>query len=190
MIETIKQQALHDNIPIMSDDALAYVCQLIEVHRFYDILEFGTAVGYSSLYIAQQCPWVMIDTIEKDSIRYHKARENQLMLENKNVIMHHHDAKTWPLIKFYDVVIIDAAKAQNQALFERVFPFVKHRGVVIVDNMSFYGHVQALNAIKHRRNLRQMVEKISKFHQWLQAQDHLETTFIDVGDGLMIIKRK
>jgi predicted O-methyltransferase YrrM len=190
MIETIKQQALHDNVPIMSDDALAYVCQLIEVHRFYDILEFGTAVGYSSLLIAQQCPWVMIDTIEKDPIRYHKACEYKAMLKNENVIMHQHDAKTWPIIKFYDVVIIDAAKAQNQALFERVFPFVKHRGVVIVDNMSFYGHVHAISAIKHRRNLRQMVEKINKFHLWLQSQNHLETMFVDVGDGLMIIKRK
>lgn len=190
MIETIKQQALLDQIPIMSDDALAYVCQQIEIHRFYDVLEFGTAVGYSSLFIAQQCPWVLIDTIEKDPIRYQKACENKAMLKNKNVVMHHHDAKSWPIIKFYDVVIIDAAKAQNQALFERVFPFVKQRGVVIVDNMSFHGHVQAINAIKHRRNLRQMVEKINKFHQWLQLQDHLETTFVDVGDGLMIIKRK
>ncbi len=190
MIKTIKQQAIHDNIPIMSDDALAFVCQLIDVHRFYDILEFGTAIGYSSLYIAHHCPWISIDTIEKDDKRYQKACENKTILQNTSVSMHHDDAKTWPITKFYDVVIIDAAKAQNQALFTRVLPFVKERGIVIVDNMSFYGHVHALDAIKHRRNLRQMVEKIAKFREWLKLQDHLQTTFIDVGDGLLIIKRK
>ncbi len=190
MIEIIKNQAILDNVPIMSDETIEVICNQIEIHHYRDILELGTAIGYSSLMIAKQCPWVKIDTIEKDPQRHEAALKNKTMLDDDQITMILHDAKTWPITKFYDLVIIDAAKAQNKALFERVFPFVKDRGMVIVDNMDFHGHVLNIPKVKNRRNLRQMVEKIAAFKVWIASQEHLVSKMIDVGDGLMIIQRK
>lgn len=190
MLETIKNQSLLDNIPIMSDETLKVIAQLIQDNHVLNVLEFGTATGYSSLSLARFCPWVFIDTLEKDEERYQKALENKQVLSDKQVTMILADAKTWPLTKFYDLVIIDAAKAQNQFLFERVLPFVKPRGIVVIDNMKFHGHVASIPQGKNKRNLRQMVSKIARFDEFINEQTYLESKRVDVGDGLLIISRK
>jgi predicted O-methyltransferase YrrM len=190
MLDQIKAQALIDDIPIMSDDILDVIAQLIQDNHITTILEFGTATGYSSLSLADRCDWISIDTLEKDMIRYQVALINKQRLNDQQVTMIHADAKTWPIEHFYDLVIIDAAKAQNQFLFERVLPFVKERGIVVVDNMSFHGHVATIPQGKTKRNLRQMVTKIVRFYEFIQEQPYLSSRLLDVGDGLLIIQRK
>lgn len=190
MLEKIKEQALRDNIPIMADETLDIITQIIQDNHISSILEYGTATGYSSLSLASRCDWVRIVTIEKDRKRYNKALNNKQLVNDQQVTMIYADAKTWAIDYFYDLVIIDAAKAQNQFLFERVLPFVKSRGIVVVDNMSFHGHVNNIPQGKNKRNLRQMVTKISKFLQFIEAQEYLDSKLLEQGDGLLIIQRK
>lgn len=190
MIHKIKEHAITNQVPIMSEQTLECIVQLIEENQYTTVLEFGTAIGYSSLSLANQCPWIAIDTLEKDKLRYHQALANKAALNDQQVNMIFADAKTWPIPKFYDLIIIDAAKAQNQYLFERVLPFVKERGMVVVDNMDFHGHTKHIPLGKNKRNLRQMVTKINKFLQFVQNQEHLKSQLLHVGDGLLIIKRK
>ena len=190
MLETIKQQALLDQVPIMKDDALQVICDSIVDHHALFVLEFGTAIGYSSLTIAQKCPWIKMDTIEKDEARYKQAIHNKQQLNNTNVSMHCADAKKWNIPQFYDVIIIDAAKAQNKFLFERALPFLKPRGIMFVDNMHFHGFVDEIPMGKRKRNLRQMVQKIQAFKEYITSLDYLESEMMDVGDGLLKIQRK
>lgn len=189
MLEQIKTQALNDDVPIMSDDTLNVIARLIQDNHFSTVLEYGTAIGYSSLSLASRCDWVSIVTIEKDKKRFQEALKNKQLVKDKQVTMIHADAKTWPIANLYDLVIIDAAKAQNQFLFERVFPFVKTRGIVVVDNMSFHGHVTNIPQGKTKRNLRQMVTKIIKFHEFIESNPFLESKLLEVGDGLLVIQR-
>ena len=190
MLEHIKSKALNDDVPIMSEETLDVIAQLIQDNHISKILEFGTATGYSSLSLANRCTWVSIDTLEKDENRYQIALHNKQLVNDQQVTMICADAKTWPIDHFYDLVIIDAAKAQNQFLFERVLPFVKPRGYVVVDNMSFHGHVATIPQGKNKRNLRQMVTKIVQFLNFVEEQPYLESKLLEVGDGLLIIKRK
>jgi predicted O-methyltransferase YrrM len=190
MLEKIKQDALDNNVPIMSDETLSIICFSIEaIHAKY-VLEFGSAVGYSSLYIAQKCPYTTIDTIEKDEQRYQKALENKALVKDDQVNFIVGDALEYPIDKFYDVIVLDAAKAQNKAFFKRTFPFLKPRGIMFVDNINFHGFVDNIPLGKQKRNLRQMVQKIASFVEYVESLDHVEVTHKNVGDGLLIIKRK
>lgn len=190
MLKTIKAQALQDEIPIMGESTLTMLIDTISSHYVKDILEIGTAVGYSSLRIASACPWVEIDTLEKDEVRYQKALENKVLLKCDQVNMILSDAKTWVADKFYDVIIIDGAKAQNQFFFDKYLPLLKPHGMMFVDNMHFHGHVEAMPQGKARRNLRQMVSKIAKFNEYVHSLDHLECELLDIDDGLLKIRRK
>ena len=61
---------------------------------------------------------------------------------------------------------------------------------MFVDNINFHGFVDNIPLGKQKRNLRQMVQKIASFVEYVESLDHVEVTHKNVGDGLLIIKRK
>ncbi|MBV1709225.1 MAG: class I SAM-dependent methyltransferase [Erysipelothrix sp.] len=186
----IKQKALDNQIPIMSDDSIEYIITNLQKHQCKSILEVGTAVGFSALSIACSIADVNITTIERDRARYDEAVRNIQNLDCQdriNAIFA--DASEYLCNEIFDAIIIDAAKAQNKSFFDRFFPFVKPRGIVIVDNLDFHGHNEHVELLVDRRNLRQMVNKIKAFEDYVNNRKDLEIERVSVGDGMMMIRR-
>ena len=50
-LDRIRIYARENKIPIMQEDGINYLCDYIKKHRIYNILEVGTAIGYSSIRI-------------------------------------------------------------------------------------------------------------------------------------------
>lgn len=189
-IKSIKQEALVNQIPIMSDESIEYIVTNLLKHQCKSILEVGTAVGFSALSIASAIPDAKITTIERDELRYNQAIQNidQLNLRHRvNAILV--DALDYQCTETVDALIIDAAKAQNKVFFDRFFPFVKPRGIVIVDNLDFHGHNEHIELLSNRRNLRQMVNKIRAFEEYVNNRADLDVERVFVGDGMMLIRR-
>jgi predicted O-methyltransferase YrrM len=189
-LEQIKQKALNDQVPIMSDESIDYIIANLQKYQCKTILEVGTAVGFSALSIASSIPDVKITTIERDQARYEVAIRNieKLDLVHRiNVVFA--DALEFACTEMVDAVIIDAAKAQNKTFFDRFFPFVKPRGIVIVDNIDFHGHNEHVDLLSDRRNLRQMVNKIRAFEDYVNNRNDLEVERVSIGDGMMMIRR-
>ena len=73
----IKERALENHIPIIMDDTLEKLKEILETEKPKRILEIGTAVGYSAscfaIYSDEDC---IVDTIEIDEERYNEAVEN------------------------------------------------------------------------------------------------------------------
>ena len=84
-LRKIKEKALNDNIPIIMDDTLSIIGNLLEIKRVKNILEIGTAIGYSAIcfsrYLSEDGS---IDTIERDEARIAEAIYNikNMGLEN------------------------------------------------------------------------------------------------------------
>ena len=76
MIEEIKKDALEKGVPIIKDEGLAFLLNFIEQHQIKDILELGTAVGYSAIMMAQSDEKIRIDTLEKNEDMYEQAVRN------------------------------------------------------------------------------------------------------------------
>jgi len=190
ILKQIRNQAEQDQVPIMSDESLDYICAQLSRHGCFDVLECGTAIGYSALYIANCLPQINILSLEKDESRYKIAIDyiTQCQL-NQQIHCTLMDATQYVPTKMFDACIIDAAKAQNKVLFDRFFPFVKPRGIVIVDNMNFHGHVENIVNLTSKRNLRQMMNKIKQFEEYIASRTDLKVSKIEVGDGLLFIKR-
>lgn len=192
LLEQIKLDATKNNVPIIQDDGLSKLTAIIKEYDVHKIIEIGTAVGYSSLCFSNIEGIERIDTFERNEVMYKKAIENIKLCQKEEVIFAHFgDALEIDLtgLSFdYDLLFIDGAKAQSQKFFERFLPFVKTKGVIVVDNISFHGIKKTDAGIS--RNVRQLVTKIERFTNWIKNNEMFDVTFYDGGDGLAIIKRK
>ena len=192
LLEQIKQKALLNNVPIIQDDGLKIIMKYINKYQVKKMIEIGTAVGYSALCFSEVNTIERIDTFERNEVMFEQAKENIKAANKENIIVQHFgDALECDLSNLsnnYDLLFIDAAKAQSQKFFERFLPFVKQNGVIIVDNMLFHGIKKTDPGIS--RNVRQLVTKIERFTNWIKANEQFDVTFYDGGDGLAVITRK
>jgi len=191
MVEEIKREAEKNNIPIMTDDGIEYLTNYIKENNIKKILEIGTAVGYSAIKMALVSNDIEITTIERDEKRYLEAIKNikKLKLQDRITILFK-DALDVSISDKYDLIFIDAAKAQSINFFEKFEKNLKEHGTILTDNMNFHGLVdKPLNEISSR-NVRGLVRKINNYHDFLVENDNYITQFLDVGDGIALsVKR-
>ncbi len=187
----MEQYAKDHNVPIIEKDSIAFIMKFIKANEIKDILELGSAIGYSAILMASVKDDIKLTTIERDEARYMECLKNvkKCGMENKiNVVCQ--DALEVNLSGVaYDLIFIDAAKGQYTKFFEKYKYFLKPGGVIITDNLKFHGHVGNRNNIASR-NLKQLVGKIENYIDFLKNNDEFETKFYDVGDGLSVSIRK
>lgn len=187
----IKKYAKDKNVPIMMDDGIKFLTNYIKETKRYNILEIGTAIGYSSILMALQDENIKVTTIEKDEVRYKEALKNikNLGLDGRiNPIFN--DALNVTLNDTYDLIFIDAAKSKNEEFFIKFSNNLKDNGVIITDNINFHGLTNKdLSEIKSR-DLRGLVRKIKNYKEFLMNNKAYKTTFYDVGDGISISKKR
>lgn len=189
MIKEIELYAKENNIPIMLKDGITYLCNYIKENNIKDILEIGSAIGYSSIMMAKVDEEINILTIEKDSIRYNIAKENinKFNLTNRITILNE-DALNSNITKSFDLIFIDASKSNNINFFNKYKDNLKDDGVIITDNLSFHGLVEDENKIK-TKNQRGIVRKIKLYLDFLDSNKEFLTTYIPIGDKISISKR-
>lgn len=189
MIEQLEQYAKEHKIPIMLKDGIDYLCNYIKEHNIKNILEIGTAIGYSAIRMAQVSPDISITTIEKDEERYNLAKENikHLNLENRIRVISG-DALETVIEGTFDLIFIDASKGHSIDFFKRYLSNLKQDGVIITDNLSFHGLVED-DSLAVTKNQRSIVKKIKKFIEFLDNHQEFVTEYINVGDKISISRR-
>ena len=190
-IMKMEQYATDHNVPIIEKESIAFIMKFIKANDIKEILEIGSAIGYSAILMASVKEDVKVTTIERDETRYMECLKNvkDCKLEKKiNVVCQ--DALEVNLSGVsYDLIFIDAAKGQYTKFFEKYKYFLKPGGVIITDNLKFHGHVGNRDNIASK-NLRQLVGKIENYIDFLKNNEEFETKFYDVGDGLSVSIRK
>ena len=190
-IMEMEEYAKEYNVPIIEKESIAFIMKFIKTNNIKDILEIGSAIGYSSILMATVSDEVKITTIERDETRYMECLKNVKkcgMQDKIDVVCQ--DALEVNLSGVaYDLIFIDAAKGQYTKFFEKYKYFLKPGGVIISDNLKFHGHVGNRNNIASR-NLKQLVGKIENYIDFLKNNEEFETKFYDVGDGLSVSIRK
>lgn len=189
-IKELEKYACEHHVPIIMKDSLLVILALMDLLKPKRILEIGTAIGYSSICMAYYTKG-LIDTIERDDTMYEIACQNIARFKlNDYIKVHHDDALEIDINKLseYDMIFIDAAKAQNIKFFEKFSPLLKPNGLIITDNLQFHGAIVDIDA--QSKNVRKMVEKIDKYNHYLSELPNFHTIFINVGDGISITRRK
>lgn len=187
LLKEIKDYANKNNVPIMLDDTLFYIDSVIKMDNIKTVLEIGTAIGYSTIYLRSNNN-IKITSIERDKERYDIALENTKKSKLSNIELIYADALEIDINDKYDLIIIDAAKSQNIKFFEKYKKNLNKNGFIIVDNMNFHGFVGKSKEIKSR-NLRGLVRKLEAFWAYIDSQTEYNVAHLDIGDGIVICKK-
>lgn len=189
LIREMRTYAEAENVPIMQRDGINFLVEQIIKKDVKNILEIGTAIGYSTIIMAFIRDNIKITSVERDEKRYLKAVKNvkKAHLEDRiNLIFN--DALEVNIKDKYDLIFIDAAKAQNIKFFEKFKDNLNEKGLIITDNMNFHGLTEKEEEIKSR-NLRALVRKIKNYRKYLEENTEFKTEFLNIGDGIAISKR-
>ena len=190
-IEEMEQYAQENNVPIIEKESISFIMKFIAQNEITEILEIGSAIGYSAILMALVKDNIKLTTIERDNARYMECLKNvkKCGLEDRITVVCQDALEVNLSGVSYDLIFIDAAKGQYTKFFEKYKYFLKPGGVIITDNLKFHGHVGNRDQIASR-NLKQLVGKIENYIDFLKNNDEFETKFYDVGDGLSVSVRK
>ena len=135
MINEIENYAHTNNVPIMQEDGIEFLCNYIKENNIKNILEIGSAIGYSAIKMALVNDDIKITTIERDINRYNIALVNidKFSLNNRIDIING-DANEVEINGLFDLIFIDASKASNINFFEKFSINLAKDGTIITDN--------------------------------------------------------
>ena len=189
-MKELEEYAKINNIPIMQKDGILYLINYIKENNIKNILEIGSAIGYSSIMMASINSDIRITTIVKDKDRYDLAVSNIKKYNlDKQINIIYGDAVDTDITGMYDLIFIDAAKGKNIFFFEKYKNNLVKGGTIITDNLSFHGLVEDSDLVK-TKNQRGIVNKIKDFISFLDNNEEFATEYIPVGDKIAISKRR
>ncbi|EGQ3180902.1 O-methyltransferase [Staphylococcus pseudintermedius] len=188
-IDQLRNYAETHQVPIVDQLSLDLIQQIIRLHQPKEILEVGSAIGYSAMQFASVDKSINVTTIERNEEMIQQAKTNirQYGYADQIRLIEADAAEAFELVndRIYDMIFIDAAKAQSQRFFELYCPLLREKGVMITDNILYHGFVADIDVVRSR-NVKQMVKKVQRYNQWLSQQQGFTTNFIHMDDGLAI----
>ena len=187
----LEEYAKKNNVPIMMKDGIEFLLKYIKENNVKNILEIGSAIGYSAILMCLIDDDIKVTTIERDENRYKEAVKNidEFKLSNRITIIYD-DAFNVELKDKYDLIFIDAAKSQYIKFFEKFKLNLNNNGVIVSDNLDFHGLVKkSLNEIESR-NVRGLVRKLNDYIEFLKNNEEFNTTFYSIGDGISISRMR
>jgi len=190
LLVSLKMFALENNVPIITDEGINFLNQIISISNVKRVLEIGTAIGYSAINMAMSND-ISIVSVEKDKEIFNIAQKNiEKANLSKKIELINNDALEVDEMTLgnFDLIFIDAAKAQSVKFFEKYKSILNSKGIIITDNLLFHDLVD--QEIRDR-NLRQLMRKIDTFNKFVVKVPGFDTYLYQLGDGMSLsIKRK
>ena len=182
----MEEYASNNFVPIIRKDNIEYLEQLIKDNKLYNILELGSAIGYSSIRMALVDQNVRVTTIERDEKMYTEAIKNikdMNVKEQINIIFD--DIFNVEIKEKFDLIFIDAAKAQYVKFFNKFKDNLNDGGVIVSDNLELLD----LQRLTQSKKSKRLVEKMKEYKEFLNSLDGYTTTYLDIGDGFAITRK-
>ena len=193
IIQEIQNESLEQKVPIITDEVLNYMIFTARNIKARNILEIGTATGYSGLFLAQIANENsgFLTTMEIDEIRYGKAVENfkKLGLFEKNKMISGDALEEIPKLDKnvkYDFIFIDASKGQYLKFFEMSYELLNENGIIFIDNLMFRGLIAA-DKEEIPKRYKTIVKRLKEFIEKLNEEYNF--VLLPFGDGVGIVKK-
>lgn len=181
----LEQSGRGESVPIVDRETGRFLFVLVAALRPKNILEIGTAYGYSALWMARaQGPEGRIVTIDPDRARTDIAARffRQAGVSERIEIVNRPALDVLGSLppESFDLVFIDALKEEYSGYLRLALPLLRRRGVVVADNL-LWGHAASLPPSPSDT---QATSGIRTFNENLVRHPELEATIVPIGDGL------
>lgn len=192
-VTAIRKEAEDGGVPIIRKEAGEFIKLLLMIKKPKRILEIGTAVGFSAIFMSRfLVDGGHITTIENYEKRIVAARKNIKMAGAEDVItLLEGDANDIldELSGSYDMIFMDAAKGQYGNFFEKSVRLLEKDGVLLCDNVLQDGDVLESRYAVTRRN-RTIHSRMREYLYEIKHHPELETAILNIGDGMSLSIRK
>lgn len=192
----LERYALMNEVPIIRKDSQALLRFLIELIRPSEILEIGTAIGFSASLMSEYMPeGCKLTTIEKVEMRLKEARKNLATLKRaKDVFLIEDDALNAlkdlrEQGRQFELIFMDAAKAQYMNFLENALPMLKVGGILVTDNVLQEGSIIDSKFAIERRD-RTIHMRMRDYLFKIKHDPKLTTSIVAVGDGMALTLKK
>jgi predicted O-methyltransferase YrrM len=166
---------------------LALLSHLLKPLR---VLEIGTYTGYSALCLAEglaEGGKVITLDVNEELERMVRDYVQKAGMADQVDFRIGRAADLIPLlVETFDLVFIDADKANYGLYYDLVFDKVRPGGIIVADNVLWSGKVVQPEAVKKDKELR----AILAFNARIQKDDRVENILLPLRDGLMVVRKK
>lgn len=193
ILDKIEKEALDSYVPIIRKEMQTFLKMFLSVTRPMNILEVGTAVGFSAILMAEYNPAdCRITTIENYEKRIPIARENfKRAGKEHQITLIEGDATEIlkQLNESYDLIFMDAAKGQYIHFMPDLIRLLKSGGTLISDNVLQDGDIIESRYVVTRRN-RTIHKRMREYLFELTHHEELVTSVLPIGDGITVSSKK
>ncbi len=192
-LNELEEYAKKTEVPIIRKQMQSLIRVLLTLGQPKQILEVGTAIGFSALFMSEYAPDdCHITTIEKYEKRIPLARENfrKSGREHRFTLLEGDAAAILPtLTGQFDLIFMDAAKGQYLHFLPDVLRLLAQGGILISDNVLQDGDIIESRFAVTRRN-RTIHARMREYLYELKHNEALETVILTVGDGAAVSVKK
>lgn len=178
-------------IPVVREQTAKLLCDLVQKNAPQNILELGTAVGYSGSLMLLSSPKSKLKTVDINSQLCDKAKQTFLkynVADRAEIfcsdILSYLEAET----QQFDFIFLDGPKGQYIKYLPHLKRLIKSGGIIFCDDVLYFGMVMDDSKVIHKkitivRNLREFISKC-------QQDADFETELLDIEDGVLILRKK
>ena len=192
LLDRIEEEALAAGVPVIRRETQSLLRFLLCARRPMKILEVGAAVGFSALFMSEYAPeGCRIMTIENYEKRIPTARENFVRAgRTDQITLLEGDALKVlaGLEESYDLIFVDAAKAQYISYLPEVLRLLAVGGILVADNVLQDGDIVESRFAVERRN-RTIHARMREYLYALTHHEELTTSILPLGDGVTVSVR-
>ncbi len=192
VLDAIEREALDSYVPVIRKEMQSFLKLLLAMKRPERILEVGTAVGFSAVFMAEYNPvGCEIVTIENYEKRIPAARENFRRAKKESMItlLPGDAAEVLQTLEDpFDFIFMDAAKGQYIRFLPDIMRLLKCGGTLVSDNVLQDGDIIESHYAVSRRN-RTIYKRMREYLYELTHRDGLVTAILPVGDGIAVSER-
>lgn len=179
-----------NHIPVVRDKTAEILCKLIKDKKPSNILEIGTAIGYSGTLMLLCSEYSHLTTVELSAEMCEKASQtfakysvsDRVQIINKNAIDFLQDNN-----KKFDFIFVDGPKGQYIKYLPYLKGAINKNGIIFCDDVLYFGMVKDDSLVIHKkitivRNLREFIAKV-------QTDPDFKSELLEVEDGILIAQK-
>lgn len=180
-----------NRVPIVSQDVARFIELLLKIINPKNILEIGSAIGYSSLIMSKASDADIL-TIEKDEETFKILKENLKKYDEDNKIKAINDdaisaLKSMDKEEKFDFCFIDANKSQYEEYLNLVYDLTRDNALILIDNILFRGFVAKDDDNKRYRTI---IKNLKKFIENVKSDKRFTASLLTVHDGLLLLRKE
>ena len=194
VLDEIAREGVRRDLPLVDAEVGALLRVLATAASATRILEIGTAIGYSGIWLAGALPpGGMLLTMELSEERAAEARANFAragLADRVSVIVGDAQLKIAKVSGPFDLIFQDGAKSLYEPLLDRLVSLLRPGGLLVTDNVLWNGEVVPGYSSAPKQPAED-TRAIAAYNKRLAAHPDLITAVVPLRDGVSIsVKRR